>query len=105
MASTVPGIELSPASPNETKAQVQYNSGSTTTSKITNGTVPRRKGNETRRKFPFPFKKEFSPLMRRRNQRPNKKHSSTEDVANSVNRDSLMEDGSVSDSNEEEEGT
>ena len=104
MASTVPEIEVSPASPSETKAQVLYNSDPTSSSKITNGTVLRRKVNETRRKFPFPFKKEFSPLMRRKNQRPNKKHSSTEDVNDNQHRDSLIEDGSVSDSNEDEEG-
>ena len=103
LASTVPDISVSPASPNDKKAEVEHNSDQTSPTKVSNGTVPRRKVPETRRRFPFPFKKEFSPLMRRKNQRQNKKHSSNEDI-NDINRDSLIEDGSVSDSNEDEEG-
>ncbi|XP_028400786.1 protein Aster-B-like isoform X2 [Dendronephthya gigantea] len=96
LAPTVPDIAVSPASPTEKVTRDR-------TSKISNGTVPRRKSPETRRRFPFPFKREFSPLMRRKNQRPNKKHGSIEDENGSLHRDSLIEDGSVSESNEDEE--
>lgn len=104
MASSVPDIAVSPASPKETKAQVYSNGDQPPAQKVSNGTVPRRKPPETRRKFPFPFKKEFSPLMRRKNQRQNKGNSSIEDVNDSLHQDSLIEDGSISDSNEDEEG-
>ena len=105
LASTVPDISVSPASPKEVKAEVESNnSDQTSPTKVANGTVPRKKSSETRRRFPFPFKREFSPLTRRKNQRANKKDSSTEDM-NHLHRDSLIEeDGSVSDSNEDEEG-
>ena len=104
MASTVPDISVSPASPKEIKAEVESNSDQTSAPKVANGTVSHKKTSETRRRFPFPFKKEFSPLLRRKNQRANKKHSSTEDMNDISHRDSLIEDGSVSDSNEDEEG-
>ena len=104
LASSVPDISVSPASPNEVKSRAQSNGGQPSAPNVSNGAVPRRKVQETRRRFPFPFKKEFSPLMRRKNQRQNKKHSSNEDVNGSLHRDSLMEDGSASDSNEDEEG-
>lgn len=42
--------------------------------------------------------------MRRKNQRQNKANSSIEDVNDSLHQDSLIEDGSISDSNEDEEG-
>ncbi|CAB3989317.1 Hypothetical predicted protein [Paramuricea clavata] len=104
LASTIPDIAVSPASPTESKAQVEHNNDRTSAPKVSNGTIPHRKLPETRRRFPFPFKKEFSPLMRRKNQRQKKKHSSTEDVNDRIHRDSLIEDGSVSDSNEDGEG-
>lgn len=104
LASTIPDIAVSPASPTESKAQVEHNNDRTSAPKVSNGTIPHRKVPETRRRFPFPFKKEFSPLMRRKNQRQKKKHSSTEDVNDRIHRDSLIEDGSVSDSNEDEGG-
>ncbi|XP_046852100.1 protein Aster-B-like isoform X3 [Xenia sp. Carnegie-2017] len=97
--SSIPDIAVSPASPKETKVQTADN-GDQTSAKVSNGrqSTP----SETRRRFPFPFKKEFSPLMKRRNRKLNKKESSNDLDNDSLNRDSLIEDGSVSDSNDDD---
>ena len=77
--------------------------------KKVNGTAPPRKGTGTpdsRRRFPFPFKKELSPLMRRKKQPQAKKRGTRDKQADTLHRDSLMEEGSLSESNESDsEGT
>ena len=99
-----PEVAVSPASPLESKQDTTADKA-TSGPKVSNGTIPRGPKSpgtpESRRRFPFPFKKDLSPLMRRR------KHTKTKSIDNvtgTVHRDSLIEDGSVSDSNDEETG-
>ena len=103
----LPNIAVSPASPLEV-TEGMASTETRSTQRVLNGTVPRdgsvktSRTSEMRRRFPFPFKKELSPLMRRK-KAPQLKSMTSLDSINTGHRDSLIEDGSVTDSNEDED--